>query len=65
MGQTPGLSKGNSEMEEFARHTLIEGTVLGIVYLLTRMPDAWATFIIPILMLGGFFTGFLLGRKQL
>ncbi len=52
-------------MEKFVTHGLIGEAVLGILYVLIRLPDSWAIFIIPILMLGGLITGFLLGRKSL
>ena len=52
-------------MEKFVTHGLIEEAVLGILYVLIRMPDSWAIFVMPILMLGGFILGFLLGRKSL
>ena len=52
-------------MEKFIQHTLIEEAIGLLVYGLIRMPDSWALFVIPILLLGGFFVGFLLGRKSL
>jgi hypothetical protein len=52
-------------MEKFVTHGLIEEAVWVIFYVFTRLPDHWAIFVIPILMLGGLIFGFLPGRKSL
>jgi hypothetical protein len=63
--QTPVLADGNSKMEELLKHALTKEAGLGIFYVLAHLTDSWAKFVIPIMVLGGFITGFLLGRKQL